>query len=101
MTASKKKDVVQFAPNVPVEVAPVVDTAARVEAPVTDSVPVAVKLEPVILPLKNPLPATLSVAKGEVVPMPTLPIRLSTAIPARHPPSAKQNGVTSSHSSRH
>ncbi len=46
---------------------------ASVVLPVTDSVPVAVMLLAVRLPLKNPLPATESVAKGEVVPMPTLP----------------------------
>jgi len=57
-----------------VEVAPWSD-----EPPSTVSVPVAVTPDAVMLPLKNPLPATESAANGDVVPIPTLPpIKVAT-----------------------
>ena len=43
---------------------------ARVVLPATERVPVAVRFAEVRLPLKKPLPATESIAKGEVVPIP-------------------------------
>ncbi len=46
---------------------------ASVVLPVTESVPVAVRLDPVILPFAKISPATESFANGEVVPMPTSP----------------------------
>lgn len=48
-------------------------TPLIVVEPITERVPVAVIFDAVTLPLKNPLPATDSVANGEVVPIPTLP----------------------------
>ena len=48
----------------------------KVGTPATERVPVAVMLEAVRPSLKNPAPATESLAKGVVVPMPTLPVSI-------------------------
>jgi hypothetical protein len=47
---------------------------------VTDSVPVAAILAPVILPVNKPLPATERAFKGEVVPIPTFPAKVDIAV---------------------
>jgi hypothetical protein len=62
----------------------------RVPSPVTESVPVAVRLAAVRLSLKYPLPATESLVKGEVVPMPTfwLVPKKSVEVPESVVPSA-------------
>jgi len=60
----------------PVDVKAVAEAFASVVFPETTRVPVAVKLAPVRLPEKNPLPATSSLFDGDVVAMPTLPAAL-------------------------
>ena len=49
------------------------ESVPSVVLPSTERVPVAVMLEAVSELLKKPLPATERVAKGEVVPMPSIP----------------------------
>ena len=64
----------KYAP-VPETVSWVVEAFPKVVRPVTFKVPVADIFEAVRFSLKNPLPATESLTKGLVVPIPTFPIR--------------------------